>query len=108
MHGHGEDVVLLPPVEIPGLAIAADAVTLRPFTNALVIAAGTAAHNKDLLLAVELVDCLAYQKRVHCVGGSILVNAGVINKSTTAPVITQVASALVILAMHKYVVCGRE
>ena len=106
--GEGDDIVLLPPVEVPGLTVTADAVALGPAADALIVAAGAAAQDEDFLLAVELVDGLAHKEAVHGVGDGVFVNAGVVDEGTAAEVVSEVAATLVVLAVHEDVVGGGE
>lgn len=99
MRSGRDHVVLLPVVQVPGLAVAAHDCFLGAGANTLVIAAGTAAHNEDLLGAVELVDRGADEHVSHGIGDGILVDALVLQKCTAGDVGADVSVA-VALAAH--------
>ena len=105
--GRGHYVVLLPVVEVPGLAITTNSGFLGTGPNALIVITGTTAHDEDLLSAVQLVDGGADQHVGHGVGDGILVNAGVGEESSSGEVATDISVA-VGLAAHQLVVSGRE
>lgn len=103
----GNNVVLLPVVQIPGLAITANSSFLWSRSNALVVAAGTTPHDEDLLCAVQLVDGGTNQHVGHGVGDCILIDPRVGEEGPTREVAADIGVAIR-LAAHQLVVCSRE
>lgn len=107
MGGGGNHVVLLPVVQVPGLAVAADGGFLGTGSNTLVVVAGTTAHDENLLRAVQLVDGNTNQHVGHGVCDGILVDTWVGKKGAAGKVAADVGIA-VGLAAHQLVVGSRE
>lgn len=103
------DVVLLPIVEVPSLAIPADALVLRSVTDdTCSIATSATAHHEDLLSSVELVDCIADQEIVHCVDEFHFVDAAEVEEKPAFEIGADIASALKGVTMHEDIVGGGE
>ncbi len=101
----GDDIVLLPIVEIPRFAVAADALVLRSVANdAVCIAARATAHDEDLLRPVELVDGLADEEGVHGVDEFDLVHAAKVEEQAAFEVGADVSGVVEGVAVHEDVV----
>jgi hypothetical protein len=103
----GDHIVLLPVIQVPSLAIAANGSFLWSRSNALVVATGTTAHDEDLLCAVQLVDGDTDQHVGHGVGDCVLVDTGVGKEGSTREIAADIGVA-VRLAAHQLVVRSRE
>lgn len=101
----GGAIVLLPIVEIPRFAVAADALVLRSVANdAVCIAARATAHDEDLLRPVELVDRLAEEEGVHGIDEFDLVHATKVEEEAAFEIGADVSRVLEGVAVHEDVV----
>src|SRR5262245_36959665 len=61
------DIVLLPIIQVPRLAIATHAICLWSLSNALSIATLASAHDEYLLLAPKKIHRVAQEKSIHSI-----------------------------------------
>lgn len=107
MRGRRDNIILLPIVQVPGLPVTANDCFLRPRADALVIVAGAAAHDEDLLLAVERVYGCADEHAGHGVGDGVFVNAWKVEEGTVGDVAADIGVAVGFTG-HQLIVGCRE
>lgn len=103
-----DSVGLLPPVQVPRLAVEADANFLGAGADALVVATRAAAHDEDFLGAPEGVDGLAEEHGVHLLDDGDLVDAAKVEEEAVLEVGADVARVFEGVAVHENVIGADE